>query len=93
MPHYDFKCTKCDNVFDDIIDTDEDFPMCPKCDGEVKKLISKNISFSVSLGAKEYRESIDKEVKELAQKMQHGDEDVCADVLGEERMLSYLNKE
>lgn len=28
---YDFKCTKCEHVFEDITPSDGPFPVCPEC--------------------------------------------------------------
>ncbi len=40
MPTYDYKCGKCDHLFEVFQSmTDEPLKDCPECDGEVKRLI------------------------------------------------------
>jgi putative FmdB family regulatory protein len=40
MPTYDYKCKKCGNVFEVFHSmSSEPVKVCPKCGGEVKKLI------------------------------------------------------
>ena len=40
MPTYDYKCKSCDYVFEKFQKfSEEPIKNCPKCDGEVKKLI------------------------------------------------------
>lgn len=40
MPTYDYKCLKCGNIFELFQKmTDEPVKECPKCKGEVKRLI------------------------------------------------------
>ena len=40
MPTYDYKCKKCGNVFEVFHSMNsEPIKVCPKCGGEVKKLI------------------------------------------------------
>jgi len=40
MPLYDFCCKSCDLVFEDLIKTEEQFPKCPDCGNETKRLMS-----------------------------------------------------
>lgn len=41
MPMYDYKCLECNNTFEVLQKmSDERIKSCPKCGGEVKKLIS-----------------------------------------------------
>ena len=41
MPVYEYKCKKCNTVFDRLIAINDDHIIrCPECDGETKKLIS-----------------------------------------------------
>ncbi|MCK5147413.1 zinc ribbon domain-containing protein [bacterium] len=40
MPHYDYQCQDCSNVFEVFHSmTAESVKACPKCDGKVKRLI------------------------------------------------------
>jgi putative FmdB family regulatory protein len=41
MPIYEFKCSKCDNIFEDILAMDVDNPKCPECQSETEKLVSR----------------------------------------------------
>lgn len=44
MPTYEYRCKKCGNEFEKIQNmTDEPIEDCPKCDGQVDRLISKNV--------------------------------------------------
>jgi putative FmdB family regulatory protein len=40
MPMYDFRCTKCEHVFEDIIPSDAKPPVCPECASESERLMS-----------------------------------------------------
>ena len=40
MPTYDFKCTKCGDVFEDIVPMKESTLPCPECDGIALKQFS-----------------------------------------------------
>jgi putative FmdB family regulatory protein len=40
MPHYDYKCEKCGNIFEEFQTiTEKHVEKCPKCGGNVKRLI------------------------------------------------------
>lgn len=39
MPFYDFKCKKCEHVFDDMVKFDDPNPVCVKCSAETERLI------------------------------------------------------
>ena len=46
MPTYEYKCRKCGYEFEKFQSiTEEPLKVCPKCEGEVFRLISKNCSF------------------------------------------------
>ncbi len=46
MPTYEYQCKKCSYVFEKFqAITDPPLQQCPKCNGEVFRLISKNGSF------------------------------------------------
>jgi putative FmdB family regulatory protein len=41
MPHYDYKCEKCQDIFEvEQRITEEPLKVCPKCKGPVKRMIS-----------------------------------------------------
>ncbi|MFC1571602.1 FmdB family zinc ribbon protein [Candidatus Margulisiibacteriota bacterium] len=41
MPHYDYKCSKCSYVFEvQQRITEEPLKHCPKCKGQIKRLIN-----------------------------------------------------
>lgn len=43
MPIYEYKCTSCGHIFEKMQSfNDEPVKTCPKCGGEVKKLISRS---------------------------------------------------
>jgi putative FmdB family regulatory protein len=40
MPHYDYKCEKCGNIFEEFQTiTEKHVEKCPKCGGGVKRMI------------------------------------------------------
>ncbi|MBN2657986.1 MAG: zinc ribbon domain-containing protein [Spirochaetales bacterium] len=40
MPTYDYKCTKCNHIFEHFQSmTEEPLSVCPECGGEVKRMI------------------------------------------------------
>ncbi|MFC1770498.1 FmdB family zinc ribbon protein [Candidatus Margulisiibacteriota bacterium] len=47
MPTYEYKCNKCNHRFEALQTMKED-PLieCPKCDGEIKRLIGRNVFVS-----------------------------------------------
>lgn len=53
MPLYEFECKSCENIFEDLVFSDEN-PACPKCHSEkTEKLISRpcrNRNACASLG-------------------------------------------
>jgi len=40
MPIYEYKCTRCGYKFEVLQKMNEPLPTCPKCSGEVEKLIN-----------------------------------------------------
>ena len=40
MPIYEFRCTRCDNLFDRLQNPDDDDPICPVCGSEVMRIFS-----------------------------------------------------
>ena len=40
MPLYDFQCTKCEHVFEDMAPSDGPFPPCPECSSPADRLLS-----------------------------------------------------
>lgn len=46
MPTYEYQCKKCSYIFEKFQSiTEPTLQCCPKCQGEVSRLISKNVSF------------------------------------------------
>lgn len=88
MPQYEFKCLSCSYKFTELTEYNEEYPKCPKCNENTKKVPSVCISRNHSMCAKEHKEKvIDPEVQEIKRKIQAGDEDACADIMGEENMF------
>ncbi|MBT5955038.1 zinc ribbon domain-containing protein [bacterium] len=49
MPTYEYKCKSCAHTFDIIQSmTDDSLTVCPECDGEIFRVIGKNIGISFS---------------------------------------------
>ena len=40
MPIYEFRCTRCDNLFDWLQNLNDDDPKCPVCGSEVMRIFS-----------------------------------------------------
>ena len=40
MPIYEFRCIRCDNLFDLLQNHDDDDPVCPVCGSEVMRIFS-----------------------------------------------------
>ena len=40
MPLYEFRCTYCDNLFEQIQPYHADYPACPVCGSETMRIIS-----------------------------------------------------
>ena len=41
MPIYEYKCSDCDNEFEELVFSQDELPPCPKCQSEkVEKLMS-----------------------------------------------------
>ncbi len=85
MPIYEYKCPKC-GKFEKLQDVDaDDLEVCPKCNEQVKKLISLSASGDTlySNSQEQYQNVIKPEVKEIVDKIRGGDEDVAANIFGE----------
>lgn len=77
MPTYEYKCTKCGNVFEKFQGIKEP-PVtdCPKCDGKVKRLIGTGSGiifkgsgfYATDYRSKHYKESKKKEQGETVKK-------------------------
>ena len=40
MPIYEYRCIRCDNLFDKLQNPDDDEPVCPVCGSEVMRIFS-----------------------------------------------------
>ena len=86
MPQYKYKCTECNHEFEELQSiNDEPITICPKCNGKVKKLISRVRSNVEYANPKElYEQVIKPEAHRIAEKIKAGDENAAADILGED---------
>jgi putative FmdB family regulatory protein len=85
MPIYEYSCLKC-GKFEEFQDVHDDkLTECPKCNGEVKRIISLNASGQIVYhnSQEHYKNVIKPEVKEIVDKIKSGDETAAADILGE----------
>ncbi|QPM67534.1 FmdB family zinc ribbon protein [Atribacter laminatus] len=47
MPIYEYQCTECGNVFEELQSfSDKPITQCPLCKGRVRKLVSKGVGLS-----------------------------------------------
>jgi putative FmdB family regulatory protein len=86
MPLYDYKCQECGYVFEELQTmSDDPITICPQCKKEaVKKLFSKPTGIMGMDDPKEYYENVIKpDAKRIAQKINDGDENLAADILGD----------
>jgi putative FmdB family regulatory protein len=44
MPLYEFRCTECENEFEDLLLVDEINPKCPECNSNTEKMISRSLA-------------------------------------------------
>jgi putative FmdB family regulatory protein len=86
MPEYEYKCLECENNFEEIQSIfDESIPVCPKCGGKSKKLISLSSSNVEYSNPKELLEKVIKpDAKRIADKIKAGDQDLAANIFGED---------
>jgi putative FmdB family regulatory protein len=40
MPIFEYRCTKCEHEFEDIVRSSDPPPVCPNCGAETEKLMS-----------------------------------------------------
>jgi putative FmdB family regulatory protein len=40
MPMYDFQCTQCEHVFEEVTPSDAAPPLCPECSATTERLMS-----------------------------------------------------
>lgn len=88
MPIYDYECRECRNKFEEFARiTDPPAPCCPACKSEnISRLISGTFG-NVEMNGRDYfKNVIEPEAKRIADRINKGDEDALADVLGEEKM-------
>ena len=85
MPFYEYECTECKYKFEEFQKmSDDPIKECPKCEGLVKKLISRTSMKVEYSNPKEYYETVIKpEAKEIANKINSGDENAAADFFGD----------
>lgn len=85
MPFYEYECKSCSEITEEYQGINDDpLTKCSKCDGELKKLISRT-SMKVEYGNNNeyYEKVIQPEAKEIANKIKSGDEDAAADFFGD----------
>ena len=85
MPIYEYECRECSHRFEEWAGMNDPYPKCPKCEGEVERIISLTGIGSIEMGAREYYEKVIKpDAKKTAKKILAGDQETAADILGEE---------
>lgn len=88
MPVFEYKCDDCGYKFEEFQTVKDDpITICPKCQGKVKKLISLSYSHVDYANPSEYYETVIKpDVRRIVDKINAGDADAAADILGEENI-------
>jgi len=84
MPIYEYECVNC-GKFEEVQQINEEkLKKCPKCNGDIRRLISLNASCDVIYNSKEHYEKVIKpDAKKIAEKIRNGDENAAADLFGE----------
>lgn len=94
MPIYEYKCLKCEHIFEEIVMSEDEPSCCPKCGAEIKRIVSKCFGNVEYRDAKEnYKNIIKEDVKEIVDKIKNGDEDALADIVGDEAANTGAIKE
>lgn len=87
MPVYKYKCKKCNYIFEMQLGMNDSLPNCPKCNENVKKLLSLTTVGSVQMTSREfYNNKIQPEAKEIVKQIKEGNEEVAADIFGEDKL-------
>ena len=87
MPFYDYKCEDCKYGFTKLQKISEDvLTICPECKGSLKKIMSLPAPCNVEYGnpKENYEMKMEKEVKQIAKKINDGDEEEIANFFGQE---------
>jgi len=88
MPIYDYECHECKKSFSDLAKiTDPALEKCPLCgSADIARLISGTFG-QVEMQSSEYfKNVIEPEAKRIANRINNGDEDALADIIGEGKM-------
>lgn len=87
MPFYEYKCLKCEKVFEELQGiNDEPLKIC-ECGGDLIKLISTNaIAKKYGNSKEQLEEEIKPDAHYIAEKIKNGDENAAADIFGEGKM-------
>lgn len=85
MPFYEYKCVDCFYKFTELQSIhDEPLQKCPKCKSKVKKIFSLcSTDVNYKNGAEHYEKVIKPDAKKVVEKINNGDENAAADILGE----------
>ena len=86
MPLYEYRCNDCDHIFDRIIKINEEKEIyCPKCGEKAKKVVSMPNTETILYG-KEEAASLKEESKRMANQILNGDDNLAANILGEDKV-------
>ncbi|MEE9609889.1 MAG: zinc ribbon domain-containing protein [Desulfatiglandales bacterium] len=69
MPVYEYKCEKCDHIFEKLLFHEDEKVLCPKCAGGVQKLMS---AFSIEVADELCGKLPKGEQRELCTECKHG---------------------
>jgi len=87
MPIYEFVCCGCGYEFEELMSIRDNCEIpCPKCEGKVEKKVSFTL---VEVNYKNAKELVDrklkKEIKEVVDKIKGGNENLAANIFGEDK--------
>lgn len=56
MRYYDYQCDKCDHIWEQLVDSSEERPPCPKCESKrITRLVSAAAGYRMSSGGSSTR--------------------------------------
>lgn len=83
MPNYEYGCQDCQYEWEDFYHASEEKPVCPKCGGETKRLISMTHA-RVEVTGRELKQKIKDDAVKMTRSM-YQNETKLANFIGEDK--------